>query len=49
MGKHFFSLDAIGPKFIADFEEADDPEERARIILDAFERINAFLKGLEVT
>lgn len=49
MGKHFSSLDAIGPKFVADFEEADDPEARARIIHDAFERINALLKGLEVT
>lgn len=46
MGKHFSSLDAIGPKFVADFEEADDPEERERITRDAHERINAFLKRL---
>jgi len=49
MGKHFSSLEAIWPKFVADFEEADDPEERTRIIRDAFERVNAFLKGLGVT
>ena len=43
---HFASLKSIGPKFVADFEEADDPEERARIIRDTFERTNAFLNRL---
>jgi hypothetical protein len=46
MGKHFSSLKALGPRFVADFEEADDPEEVERITRDAYERINAFLKRL---
>lgn len=46
IAKHYFSLKALGPKFVADFEEADDPEERARIMRDAFERANAFLNRL---
>jgi len=46
IAKHFFSLKALGPKFVADFEEADDPEEVERITRDAFERINAFLNRL---
>jgi hypothetical protein len=46
MAKHFSSLKALGPKFVADFEEAYDPEEAERITRDAFERINAFLKRL---
>jgi len=43
---HFSSLKSIGPKFVADFEGAGDPEERQRIIRDAFERTNAFLNRL---
>jgi len=43
---HFSSLKSFGPKFVADFEEAGDPEERERLIRDAFERINAFLNRL---
>jgi hypothetical protein len=46
IAKHFFSIEAIGPKFVADFEEADDPEEVERIVRDAYERINAFLSRL---
>jgi hypothetical protein len=46
IAKHFSSLEALGPKFVADFEEAYDPEEAERITRDAFERINAFLKRL---
>jgi hypothetical protein len=46
IAKHFSSLKALGPQFIADFEEADDPEEVDRIIRDAFERVNAFLNRL---
>lgn len=43
---HFSSLKSIGPKFVADFEEADDLEERERLTRDAFERIHAFLNRL---
>jgi GTP1/Obg family GTP-binding protein len=46
LAKHFSSLKALGPKFVADFEEADDPDERERIIRDAFERTNALLSRL---
>jgi len=43
---HFSSVKSIGPKFVADFEEAGDPEERERLTRDAFERINAFLNRM---
>jgi len=43
---HFSSLKSIGPKFVADFEEAYDQEDVERITRDAFERINAFLNRL---
>lgn len=49
IAKHFSSLEAIGPRFVADFEEANGREERERIIRDAFERVGAFLKGLGLT
>ena len=39
----FSSGKDIGPKFCADFEEADDPEKIERIKRDAFERVNAVL------
>jgi hypothetical protein len=31
---------------VADFEEAEDPEEIERITRDAFERVNSFLGEL---
>ena len=43
---HFSSLKSIGPKFVADFEEAVDPEEMERIVRDAYERIHSFLNRL---
>ena len=46
IGKHFASITSIGPRFVADFEAAEDPEERERIIRDAFERVNALLEKL---
>lgn len=44
--KHFSSPDHIGPKFVADFEEVEDTEERARIMRDAYERVQALLEIL---
>jgi hypothetical protein len=44
--KHFSSLDHIGPKFVADFEEVEDPEERDRIMRDAYERVQELLETL---
>jgi len=46
IGKHFASIVSIGPRFVADFEAAEDPEERERIIRDAFERVSALLEKL---
>jgi hypothetical protein len=46
IAKHFSNIESLGPKFVADFEEAVDPEEVERITRDAFERINAFLRRL---
>lgn len=37
----------MGPKFVADFEEVDDTEERDRIMRDAYERVQALLEMLE--
>jgi len=44
--KHFSSLNHIGPKFVADFEEVEDTEERARIMRDAYERVQTLLESL---
>jgi hypothetical protein len=46
ISKHFSDIKSIGPRFVADFEEAEDPEEIERITRDAFERVNAFLRSL---
>jgi hypothetical protein len=46
IGKHFSSVNHIGPKFVADFEEVEDNEERARIVRDAYERVQALLERL---
>jgi len=46
IANHFSSVEHIGPKFVADFYEIADPEERERIQRDAFERVNYFLRGL---
>jgi hypothetical protein len=39
----FASIDHVGPTFVADFEEVDDPEERESIKRDAYERVNHLL------
>jgi hypothetical protein len=48
IAKHFVDIKSIGPKFVADFEGTDDPDEMERITRDAFERVNAFLGQLEI-
>ncbi len=48
IAKHFSSLKSLGPKFVADFEEASDQEDVERITRDAFERINAFLNRMGI-
>ena len=44
----FGSPDHMGPKFVADFEEIDDSEERALLQRDAYERIDYLLRKLGV-
>lgn len=46
--RHFASTEHVGPKFVADFEELTDPEERDILQRDAFERISALLERLRV-
>lgn len=48
IAEKFESPDHTGPKFVADFEEITDPEERALLQRDAFERINFLLEKLGV-
>jgi hypothetical protein len=36
----------VGPRFVADFEDPADPDERARIIRDAFERVDYLLRTI---
>jgi len=48
IGKIFTSEDHVGPKFVADFEEISDPEERQRIQRDAFERVDFLLRKLGI-
>ncbi len=44
----FESIEDIGPKWTADFDEIDDTDERDIRIRDAFERIDYFLRSLDV-
>ena len=43
----FTSENDMGPKFVADFEEIDDPDDRALRQRDAYERIHYVLKKLD--
>lgn len=48
IAKHFASGEHVGPKFVADFEELSDPEERAIRQRDAYERASYLLEKLGV-
>ncbi len=48
IGQHFASPEHRGPRHVADFEEATDPEARAAIQRDAYERVNYVLEQLEI-
>ena len=48
IAKHFFSVDSVGPRFVADFDETTDEEDRDLTRRDAHECVNAFLKSLEI-
>ena len=44
----FGSIEDVGPKWTADFDEIDDPDERNIRVRDAFERVDHFLRSLDV-
>ena len=48
IAEKFASPGHVGPKFVADFEEITDPEERELIQRDAFERVGYLLRTLEL-
>ena len=48
IGKHFASEKHVGPRFVADFEEIIDPEEREIRERDAYERVGYLLQKLGV-
>jgi hypothetical protein len=48
LAKNFKSVEHTGPKFVADFEEITDEEDRIQMERDAFERVNYLLQGLGV-
>jgi hypothetical protein len=48
IGEKFESPEHTGPKFVADFEEITDREERELLQRDAFERVNFLLEELGI-
>ena len=48
IAKNFASEKHVGPKFVADFEELEDAEEREILERDAYERVNYLLKKLGI-
>jgi hypothetical protein len=47
IAEKFASPEHVGPKYVADFEEISDGEERDRVMRDAYERVRAFLALLQ--
>ena len=45
----FSSEKDFGPRSVADFEGVDAPDEKERTRRDAYERVNALLKKLEIS
>ena len=48
LAKNFASEEHTGPKFVADFDEITDKEDREQIERDVFERVNYLLSKLGV-
>jgi hypothetical protein len=48
LAEKFSSPNHVGPKFVADFEELTDPEARALVQRDAYERVQYLLQGLGI-
>jgi hypothetical protein len=49
IAEKFASPDHVGPKHVADFADISDPEERARVQRDTYERVNALISKLRNT
>jgi len=47
IAKHFASIESVGPKAVADFEEIIDTDARQQIQRDAYERVNYVLEQLD--
>lgn len=48
IAKHFASEKNVGPRFVADFEEITDPEERELRERDAYEKVDYILQKLGI-
>lgn len=48
IGEKFASPDHVGPKFVADFEDLQDEDERAIRMRDAFEKLDYILRKLQL-
>jgi hypothetical protein len=48
IAKNFASENRVGPKYVADFEEITDPEQRDILQRDAYERVNYILTKLGI-
>jgi len=48
VAQHFSSTKALGPKFVADFEDPIETEEIERLKRDSYERVSALLNSLEI-
>jgi len=48
ISEKFASPGHVGPKFVADFEDVLDPEERAVLLRDAFEKVDYLLRSLKI-
>ncbi|MCX6608459.1 MAG: hypothetical protein NTV52_33395 [Acidobacteria bacterium] len=44
----FATVKHVGPKFVADFEDVQGPEERAALMRDAFEKMDYLLRALKI-
>jgi hypothetical protein len=47
IAEKFASPDHVGPNHVVDFDAITDPEQRARLQLDAYERVNALISRLQ--
>ncbi len=44
----FATVKQVGPNFVADFEDVQEPGERAALMRDAFEKMDYLLRGLKI-